>query len=111
MIKKFVDLTGEEFFSPKSWSDLQQVFEGFKSLPALKIVVGGTNGKGETGRRIASTLESYGKSVAVFSSPHVLKINERFYFGEDCRDELLDEASLALPVNILKIISSYLFMN
>ena len=71
---------------------MQNIFKRFKDLPQEKIVVGGTNGKGETCWRILSNFEENNKRVALFTSPHVIKINERFYFDGKCKDEILRES-------------------
>ncbi|MBN2693479.1 bifunctional folylpolyglutamate synthase/dihydrofolate synthase [bacterium] len=48
--------------------------------PSEKIIhVAGTNGKGSTTAFLKSILESAGYSVAVFTSPHINDITERFY--------------------------------
>jgi len=50
----------------------------------------GTNGKGSTGRMI-SYLASKSLSVGHYSSPHILKFNERIWLnGEDISDEKLE---------------------
>ena len=60
---------------------------------ALTIHVVGTNGKGSTGRIMASLLYSSAHKVGHFSSPHILKFNERIWInGEDISDEALDMA-------------------
>jgi dihydrofolate synthase/folylpolyglutamate synthase len=48
------------------------------NLPKSVHIVG-TNGKGSTGRFLASMLFSSGLSVFHFSSPHIFRFNERFY--------------------------------
>ena len=59
----------------------------------LTIHVVGTNGKGSTGRIMATLLHFSGKRVGHFSSPHILKFNERIWIeGEDISDEALDVA-------------------
>jgi len=59
----------------------------------LIIHVVGTNGKGSTGRIMATLLHEEGKKVGHFSSPHILKFNERIWIeGEDSSDELLEKA-------------------
>ncbi|HIP51393.1 MAG TPA: bifunctional folylpolyglutamate synthase/dihydrofolate synthase [Campylobacterales bacterium] len=59
----------------------------------LTIHVVGTNGKGSTGRIMASLLHSSAHKVGHFSSPHILKFNERIWInGEDISDEALDVA-------------------
>jgi len=57
------------------------------------IHVVGTNGKGSTGRMIAHLAWKAGERVGHFSSPHILKFNERIWLnGEDASDEVLEEA-------------------
>ena len=52
----------------------------------------GTNGKGSTGRIMATLLHEKGTKVGHFSSPHILKFNERIWLeGEDSSDEVLEE--------------------
>lgn len=45
------------------------------------IHVAGTNGKGSTCSFLASILQQAGKKVGMFTSPHLVKINERFRIG------------------------------
>ena len=53
----------------------------------------GTNGKGSTGRMIAHLAYKSGLSVGHFSSPHILKFNERIWInGTDSSDTLLEAA-------------------
>ena len=53
----------------------------------------GTNGKGSTGRMIAFLAWEKGSSVGHYSSPHILKFNERIWLdGEDASDEVLEKA-------------------
>jgi len=56
----------------------------------------GTNGKGSTGRMIAHLANKQGMrnySVGHYSSPHILKFNERIWIdGSDSSDEVLEEA-------------------
>lgn len=57
------------------------------------IHIVGTNGKGSTGRMIAHLAHKNGLTVGHFSSPHILKFNERIWLnGSDSRDEVLEEA-------------------
>ena len=52
----------------------------------------GTNGKGSTGRIMATLLHEKGTKVGHFSSPHILKFNERIWLeGEDSSSEVLEE--------------------
>ena len=40
-------------------------------------IVGGTNGKGSTAATLAALLQSSGRSVGLFTSPHLVRYNER----------------------------------
>jgi dihydrofolate synthase/folylpolyglutamate synthase len=54
------------------------------------IHVTGTNGKTSTSRVIESILRAYGLRVGLFTSPHLLRFNERFMIdGEPISDEAL----------------------
>ncbi|GAB3608125.1 folylpolyglutamate synthase/dihydrofolate synthase family protein [Humibacter ginsengiterrae] len=54
------------------------------------IHVTGTNGKTSTSRIIESILRAYGLRVGLFTSPHLLRFNERFTIdGEPISDEAL----------------------
>ena len=57
------------------------------------VHVVGTNGKGSTGRMIAHVAHKSGLMVGHFSSPHILKFNERIWLnGSDSSDNALEEA-------------------
>lgn len=57
------------------------------------IHIVGTNGKGSTGRFLAYYLFKKGYKVLHYSSPHILKFNERIWInGLDVSDGLLDKA-------------------
>ncbi len=57
----------------------------------------GTNGKGSTGRVMATLLHESGKRVGHFSSPHILKFNERIWIeGVDSSDACLEMAHAKL---------------
>jgi dihydrofolate synthase/folylpolyglutamate synthase len=48
------------------------------------IIIAGTNGKGQTAHTLTQLFLSSGNSVALWTSPHILSIRERFQFnGED----------------------------
>ncbi|WP_339510390.1 bifunctional tetrahydrofolate synthase/dihydrofolate synthase [Pseudomonas sp. RL_15y_Pfl2_60] len=70
---------------------------GLDKLAPLTVTVTGTNGKGSTCAFMASLLEAQGLSVGVYSSPHLLRYNERVQIaGELASDELLCEAFAAV---------------
>jgi dihydrofolate synthase / folylpolyglutamate synthase len=57
------------------------------------ITIAGTNGKGSTSCFLESLLRSAGKSTGLYSSPHLLKFNERICInGSYINDALLCEA-------------------
>lgn len=62
--------------------------------PAPQVVtVTGTNGKGSTCAFIAQLLAGQGKTVGVYSSPHLLRYNERVRLnGVDASDDALCDA-------------------
>jgi len=63
----------------------------------LTIHVVGTNGKGSTGRIMTTLLHESGVSVGHFSSPHILKFNERIWLeGKDSSDDELNIAHAKL---------------
>lgn len=66
--------------------------------PAPRVItVTGTNGKGSTCAFIASLLRAQGLQVGVYSSPHLLRYNERVQInGVEASDEQLCEAFAAV---------------
>lgn len=61
------------------------------------ITVTGTNGKGSTCAFVASMLRAQGLKVGVYSSPHLLRYNERVLIdGQEASDEQLCEAFTAV---------------
>lgn len=69
----------------------ERIADSFKRIPTLHLI--GTNGKGTTGRFIAAALHSLGYRVGHYSSPHILKFNERIWLsGFDVSDAELEAA-------------------
>src|SRR6202166_3019052 len=68
-----------------------------KRLPPI-IHVAGTNGKGSTIAFMRAILEAAGKRVHVYTSPHLVRFNERFRLGAPSEGKLVsdDELSKAL---------------
>jgi len=62
-------------------------------LPPI-IHVAGTNGKGSTIAFLRAMLEAAGKRVHVYTSPHLLRFNERIRLGADGGGKLIDDARL-----------------
>ncbi|MFZ3053028.1 MAG: bifunctional folylpolyglutamate synthase/dihydrofolate synthase [Sulfuricurvum sp.] len=64
----------------------------FLSLPKLIHIVG-TNGKGSTGRFLATAFHRAGKKTGHYTSPHIIRFNERVWMdGEEISDEVLENA-------------------
>lgn len=58
------------------------------------VHIAGTNGKGATAAFIDAALTATGKTSARYVSPHLLRINERFFLdGKPLPDDVLDSAA------------------
>lgn len=81
-----------------SWETLSKEIK----LPFVIHIVG-TNGKGSTGRFLAHYLHKKKFNVLHYSSPHILKFNERIWInGSDASDENLEIAHTFLQ-NLLPL--------
>jgi dihydrofolate synthase/folylpolyglutamate synthase len=56
-----------------------------RTYPA--IIVAGTNGKGSTSATLASILNASGYRTGLYTSPHLVDINERWTFGSEPIDD------------------------
>src|SRR5262252_903409 len=72
---KRIDLTLE-----RMWRILAALGHPERQLPPL-IHVAGTNGKGSAIAFMRAVLEAAGLRVHVYTSPHLVRFNERFRFG------------------------------
>ncbi|MEA1892640.1 MAG: Mur ligase family protein [Campylobacterota bacterium] len=100
----------EEFLEAKplyydkiDYTRMPRVYKKIKRyLPTPKIVhIIGTNGKGTTGRFLASALHNLRLSVGHYTSPHILNFNERIWLnGIDIENAKLQELHIQLQ-NIL----------
>jgi dihydrofolate synthase / folylpolyglutamate synthase len=64
-----------------------------KKLPPV-IHVAGTNGKGSTVAFLRAILEAAGKRVHAYTSPHLVRFNERFRIGEPGGSKLVSDEEL-----------------
>src|SRR5450759_4807587 len=65
-----------------------------RKLPPV-IHVAGTNGKGSTIAFLRAILEAVGQRVHVYTSPHLVRFNERFRLGEPGEGRLVSDDELA----------------
>jgi dihydrofolate synthase/folylpolyglutamate synthase len=78
---------------------MPRVYEKLKhklqTPPIVHLI--GTNGKGTTGRFLATALHNLGFSVGHYTSPHILEFNERIWLnGESISNTKLEELHLRL---------------
>jgi len=81
------------FYDEIDYTRMPRIYEKIKDkLPSSKIIhLIGTNGKGTTGRFLATALHNLGYNTGHYTSPHILKFNERIWLnGENASDDLLD---------------------
>ncbi len=102
------------FYDVIDYERFPQAYHSIKSfLPSPKIIhLVGTNGKGSTGRFLATALHRAGKKTGHYTSPHILRFNERIWLeGSDISDELLEAAHqkllALLPENTAEILSYF----
>ena len=81
------------------------------NLPYVIHIVG-TNGKGSTGRFLSHYLVNKNFKTLHYSSPHILKFNERIWInGKDCLDEQLNYAHKKLqellPLELLNLLTYF----
>jgi dihydrofolate synthase/folylpolyglutamate synthase len=88
------------FYREIDYTRMPRIYQKVKKYlnPHAKIIhLVGTNGKGTTGRFLATALFNNGYKTAHYSSPHILKFNERIWLdGCDVSDEILDSSHLQL---------------
>jgi dihydrofolate synthase / folylpolyglutamate synthase len=88
-----------------------------QKLPPV-IHVGGTNGKGSTIAFLRAMLEAAGQRVHVYSSPHLVRMNERFRLGAVGEGQLVSDeeltaalaecetANAGAPITVFEIITA-----
>jgi len=82
------------------------------------IHVAGTNGKGSTIAFLRTILEKSGYKVHVYSSPHLVRFNERIYLaGSEIEDKILirflnivEKANANLPITFFEITTAAAFV-
>ncbi len=77
-----------------------------KKLPSIQVA--GTNGKGSTSAMLSSILQSAGYNVGLFTSPHLLKMNERIRINNSQIDDtVIEEFIETYRTNFDKISASF----
>lgn len=77
---------------PRIWQKIKQHFV----MPKIIHLIG-TNGKGTTGRFLASALYNNAYKVGHYSSPHILEFNERIWInGANVSNDVLQDSHMAL---------------
>jgi len=91
------------FYDEIDYQRFPKIFHSIKhhfKIPKIIHLVG-TNGKGTTGRFLATALFNLGYKVGHYTSPHIMKFNERVWLnGVDVSDETLQIEHIKLS-NIL----------
>jgi dihydrofolate synthase/folylpolyglutamate synthase len=77
----------------RMWHVLDRLGHPEKNLPPV-IHVGGTNGKGSTIAFMRAMLEAAGARVHVYTSPNLVRMNERFRLGQPDGGVLVSDADL-----------------
>src|SRR5436309_10121234 len=85
---KRIDLSLE-----RMWRILAALGDPQRGLPPV-IHVAGTNGKGSTIAFMRAILEAAGLAVHVYTSPHLVRFNERFRLGAEGGGRLVSDAEL-----------------
>ena len=74
------------FYDEIDYTRMPRVYEKIKNrLKIPKIIhLIGTNGKGTTGRFLATALHNLSFNVGHYTSPHILEFNERIWLNASC---------------------------
>lgn len=82
------------YYDEIDYTRMPRIYEKIKHhMPKPKTIhLIGTNGKGTTGRFLATSLHNLGYKVGHYTSPHIMEFNERIWLeGKDSSDELLEK--------------------
>src|SRR6202167_5960517 len=83
----------------RMWRILDALGHPERRLPPV-IHVAGTNGKGSSIAFMRAMLEAAGKSVHVYTSPHLVRFHERIRLGRKGGGRLVDDAELAAVLKL-----------
>ncbi|HEX2654564.1 MAG TPA: folylpolyglutamate synthase/dihydrofolate synthase family protein [Xanthobacteraceae bacterium] len=82
----------------RMWRILERLDHPERKLPPV-IHVAGTNGKGSTIAFMRAMLEAAGNKVHVYTSPHLVRVNERFRLAASGGGKLVSDELLADALN------------
>lgn len=111
-----IDVWLEQLNKPMADRDYQPGHQRMHALieatvlhrPLCRIRIAGTNGKGSTAHMLAAALQSAGLKVGLFTSPHVLRYNERIKIqGQPIGDQQLLDLLESLVPDALRTGASY----
>ena len=98
MLKTFLDAK-PLYYDEIDYTRMPRVYEKIKSklkLPKIIHLIG-TNGKGTTGRFLATALYNLGYNTGHYTSPHIIDFNERIWLnGADVSLKQLEQAHIKL---------------
>ncbi|MBL4729800.1 MAG: bifunctional folylpolyglutamate synthase/dihydrofolate synthase [Sulfurimonas sp.] len=83
------------YYTHIDYERMPRIYKKIKKYFNLSKIIHlvGTNGKGTTGRFLAGALHNLGFNVGHYTSPHILKFNERIWMNaNDVSDEILEES-------------------
>lgn len=93
------------YYTEIDYMRMPRIYEKIKQYFAVKKVIHviGTNGKGTTGRFLATALVNRGFRVGHYTSPHILKFNERIWLdGYDVSTDILESSHQSLQALLTK---------
>ena len=84
ILKCLEGIAGRELYRPRLQEVSRYLSDYLPLLPKTRVVIAGTNGKGQVATELAYYLGRQNISHSLFTSPHVLSLTERFsYNGEN----------------------------
>ena len=102
LLEKIERVAGKESYRPRLDELVARLGESNPPLPKTRVVIAGTNGKGQVATELAYHLHENNISHSLFLSPHILSLTERLsYNGKNSSygelRELLDQVLTRFP--------------
>ena len=81
ILERLEGLAGKELYRPRLES-IQKCLKIYRPIfPKTRVVIGGTNGKGQVATELAYYLKAHNISHSLLTSPHVLSLTERLSYN------------------------------